>query len=136
VPVPDEPAGLTAQLDDHPPAVAALCRRLRVAALTAMPDLTERHLPGWRALGLRHPRGGHLAAMFPRDGDVVVYLEHGAALPDPHGLLTGAGRRTRTLVFLPGAARPADAHLVEYLDLALDHALGRDVGRPARRPVA
>jgi hypothetical protein len=136
VPVPEEPAGLTAQLADHDPAVAALCRRLRAAALSALPDLTERHLPGWRALGLRHPRGGHLAAIFPGAGDVVVHLEHGASLPDPHGLLAGAGRRTRKLVYTPGVDRPTDAHLVEYLDLALDHALARVTDRPTRRVVA
>jgi hypothetical protein len=125
VPAPPEPAGLAALLADHSDAVGALCRRLRAAAFAGLPDLDERVLPGWRALGLRHPRGGHLAALFPRDDDAVVYLEHGAALPDPHGLLTGTGRQTRMLVFAPGAATPTDAQFVEYLDLALDHALAR-----------
>ncbi len=121
---PAEPDGLPALLAGYPPAVAALTRRLRGAALAALPDLTERVLPGWRALALRHPAAGHVAAIFPRATEVVVYLEHGAALPDPHGLLTGAGRRTRTLVFAPGAAVPSDAHLVEYLDLAVEHRCG------------
>jgi hypothetical protein len=55
----------------------------------------------------------------------VVYLERGAALPDPHGLLGGDGRlrQTRTLTFRPGQRTPGPAHLVEYLDLAVDHAV-------------
>jgi hypothetical protein len=122
---PAEPDGLAALVAECPPAVAALTRRLRRAALAALPDLTERVLPGWRALGLRHPVAGHVAAIFPRAADVAVYLEHGAALPDPHGLLTGTGRRTRMLVFRPDAAVEADEHLVEYLDLAVEHRRGR-----------
>jgi hypothetical protein len=122
---PDEPPGLAALLADSDPAVGALCRRLRATALAGLPDLAERVLPGWRALGLRHPRGGHLAAIFPRAHDAVVYLEHGAALPDPHGLLTGAGRRTRMLTFTPGTPTPTDAQFVEYLDLALEYGLAR-----------
>lgn len=90
-----------------------------------MPDLAERFYPGWQGLGLRHPVGGLLATIFPRDADVVVYLEHGASLNDPHGLLAGQGRlrQTRTLTFRPEANTPTMAHLVEYLDLALDHAV-------------
>ncbi len=122
---PPEPAGLTGLLARHQPPVAAVVRRVRRVALAAMPDLTERFLPGWQALALRHPGAGHLVAVFPRPGDVAVYFEHGAALADPHGLLTGTGRRTRMLVFTPGAAVPTDDQFVEYLDLALDHSLRR-----------
>lgn len=115
----------------RPPAVVELAQRLRVAAHEAMPDLTERFYPHWEGLGLKHPAGGLLGTLFARDGDVVVYLERGASLPDPHGLLTGAERlrQTRTLVFEPSASAPAEPILVEYLDLALEHALGR-AGRP------
>ena len=120
-----EPAGLTDLLAGHIPPVATLTRRLRRAALTAMPDLAERFLPGWRALGLRHPDGGHLLGIVPRADDVVVHLEHGARLPDPHRLLTGTGKRARMLIFTPAAPTPTDDQFVEYLDLALDQALHR-----------
>src|SRR4030088_157428 len=40
------------------PAVVALARRLRGAALDGMPDLVERFYPGWQGLGWRHPDGG------------------------------------------------------------------------------
>jgi hypothetical protein len=120
-----EPAGLSDLLADHGPPVAALVRRLRAAALAALPDLTERPLRGWRALALRHRHAGHLAAIFPRDADVVVYFEWGAFLPDPHGLFEGDGRRTRMIVFRPGVEVPTDAQFVEYLDLAIHRPLGR-----------
>lgn len=112
-------------LSRRPSPVAALARQVRESALRAMPDLVERFYPGWQALGLRHPVGGLLATVFPRDADVVVYLEHGASLNDPHRLLGGRGdlRKTRTLTFRPAAPTPTMAHLVDYLDLTLDHAV-------------
>jgi hypothetical protein len=92
-----------------------------------MPDLVERFYPGWQGLGWRHPDGGLLATLFARDEDVIVYFERGVELPDPYGLLGGAGRlrQTRTLTFRPEVATPMAAQLVEYLDLALDHAASR-----------
>lgn len=121
-PAPDE---FTTLLTRHPKPVAALARGLRTAALKAMPDLTERFYPGWQGLGLVHPSGGLLGTLFLQNGHVIVYLERGASLPDPHGLLGGEGRlrRTRTLTFAPGQSVPNQEHLVEYLDLALDYAV-------------
>jgi hypothetical protein len=112
-------------LSRRPPPVAALARQVRESALRAMPDLAERFYPGWQALGLRHPVGGLLATIFPRDSDVVVYLEHGASLNDPYGLLGGQERlrQTRTLSFRPATRSPTMANFVDYLDLVLDHAV-------------
>lgn len=120
-----ETTGWVELLAERPAKVAGLARRLRAAALTAMPDLTERYYAGWQGLGLRHPRGGLIATIFPRDGDVIVYFERGASLPDPHGMLRGEGRlrQTRTIVFEPRAKAPTQDHLVVYLDLAVEHAL-------------
>jgi hypothetical protein len=119
-----EPPGYTELLARKPEPVASLARRLRAAVLEALPDITERFYPGWQGLGLRDPVAGLVGTVFPHDGEVVVYLEHGAALPDPHGLLGGADRlrRTRTLTFRPEAQVPNESQLVEYLDLALEHA--------------
>jgi hypothetical protein len=57
---------------------------------------------------------------------VVVYLERGASLPDPDGLLEGAGRlkQTRMIVFRPGVGAPTAEQFIAYLDLAVEHAGG------------
>ena len=116
----DSPAGWDDLLDGHTAEIAALARRLRAAVTAAFPDLMQRLYPGWHALGLRHPERGYLGGIFPRADEVMVVLEHGAALPDPHGLLRGSGKQVRHLSFRPGAAEPTEAHLIAYLDLAID----------------
>jgi hypothetical protein len=123
----------TGLLEQRPPAVAAQARNLRTAVLDAFPDVTERYYPGWQGLGFKHPLAGLLGTLFAREDDVVVYLERGAELPDPFGMLGGAERlrRTRTLTFAPGAAPD---HLVEYLDLAIEHGLATRRRSPGRAP--
>lgn len=86
-----EPLQWSDILADRADVVSALARRLRAAALTALPDLAERVYPGWQGLGLRHPVAGLVATIFARDVDVAVYLERGASLPDPDGSLEGSG---------------------------------------------
>ena len=117
-----EPTGWSEILAQHTDDVAQAARRLRSTALTGRPDLTERVYRGWRGLGLRHPRLGLVATLFPRADDVIVYFERGATLPDPYGLLEGGDRlrRTRTLTFLPTFTGPAPEHLLAYLDLSID----------------
>jgi hypothetical protein len=119
-----EPEQWSDILAGHTDEVSALARRLRSAALSALPDLTERVYPGWEALGLRHPAAGLVATLFAREAAVVVYLERGASLPDPHGLLEGAERlrRTRMIVFDPHTATPTVEQFVTYLDLAVEQA--------------
>jgi hypothetical protein len=58
-----EPPEFAELLAQRPPAVANLARRLRLAALKAIPDLTERFYPGWEGLGLRHPKAGLLGTV-------------------------------------------------------------------------
>jgi hypothetical protein len=89
-----------------------------------MPAWHQLSRRGWDGLGLRHPRAGLLATIFPRDTDVAVYLERGASLPDPYGLLEGHGRlrRTRMIVLRPHGDTPTVDQFVAYLDLAVDHA--------------
>ncbi|HCT78514.1 MAG TPA: hypothetical protein DGG94_07945 [Micromonosporaceae bacterium] len=118
-----EPEQWTEILAAHPNEVAGLARRLRKAALAALPDLTERFYPGWQGLGLKHPAAGLIATIFAREADVVVYLERGASLPDPDGLLEGAERlrKTRMMVFRPGGKVPTAKQFVAYLDLAIEY---------------
>jgi hypothetical protein len=70
-------------------------------------------------LGFHYPKSGYVAALFPREGAVMVGFEHRADLPDPYGLLEGTDRRLRYLRFTADGG-PTDEQLVEYLDFALD----------------
>lgn len=67
----------------------------RSAVLAADPDLTERVYRGWRGVGFRHPEAGYICAIYPRSEWIVLLFEHGAALPDPNGVLLGEGKQTR-----------------------------------------
>ncbi|MET7421742.1 DUF1801 domain-containing protein [Dactylosporangium sp. NPDC005555] len=114
-----EPPGLDQLLTDHRADIAALARQLRDVIVGARPELTERLYKGWHGLSFHHPERGHVAAIFPGADSVSVGFEHGADLPDPHGLLRGTGKRLRYLHFAPGMPEPTHEHLVEYLDLAI-----------------
>jgi hypothetical protein len=113
-------SGFDEVLAEHSDEVAALTRELRATILRAHPQLTEQVYAGWGGLGFHHPAAGYVGALFLRDGEVVVGFEHGAELPDPHGLLEGGGRRVRYLRFVPARSSPSPAQLVEYVDLAVD----------------
>lgn len=110
---------VTELLAEHSDEIAELARRLRATIRAAVPDLAERVYEGWHGIGFHHDTRGYVFAIFPLDDEVRVGFEHGAELPDPHGLLTGTGRRVRYLRFVPGARSPTDHHLVEYVDHAL-----------------
>src|SRR5688572_8790468 len=59
-----EPPQWSDILADRTDDVSGLARRLRAAALTALPDLAERLYPGWHGRGLRHPVAGLVATIF------------------------------------------------------------------------
>ncbi|MFI5906873.1 DUF1801 domain-containing protein [Dactylosporangium sp. NPDC051541] len=105
-------------LAEHCASIGALTRHLREVILAARPDLTERVYRGWPAVGFHHPSHGCVAAVYPARDHVSVGFEHGADLPDPHGLLEGTGRRLRYLRFKPDDSAPTHEHLIEYLSLA------------------
>ncbi|GAA3226519.1 DUF1801 domain-containing protein [Dactylosporangium siamense] len=114
-----EPSGLEQLLEEHCADIAALARRLRGVILDTRPELTERIYQGWHGLGFHHPERGYVAGIFPGADSVSVGFEHGADLPDPHGLLRGTGKRLRYLHFTPDSSAPTHEHLVEYLQLAV-----------------
>ncbi|MDG6104765.1 DUF1801 domain-containing protein [Dactylosporangium aurantiacum] len=114
-----EPPGLDQLLAEHCADVAALARHLRDVIVEARPELTERVYSGWHGLGFHHPERGYVAAIFPGTDGVSVGFEHGAGMPDPHGLLRGTGKRLRYLHFTLDDAAPTHEHLIEYLDLAI-----------------
>jgi hypothetical protein len=82
-------------LAPFPPEVRAVMEDLRELLRAAVPALGERVLPGWKAIGFRHPEAGHVCALFPLPDEVKLYFEYGARLPDPDGLLAGTTKQTR-----------------------------------------
>jgi hypothetical protein len=82
-----------------PPARRSLANRIRAVVLRAVPTLVERALPGWRAIGFRDDQAGHVCALFPFGPEVRLYIEHGARLDDPDGLLQGTMKRGRYVAF-------------------------------------
>lgn len=96
-------------LAGHDAEVAALARQLVELLDEAGGGLERRVWPGWHGIGLRDEVAGHLVGVFPRERDVRVYFERGAALPDPDGILRGDGTTTRVLELVPGDPIPARA---------------------------
>jgi hypothetical protein len=82
-----------------PPETRQLANRIRTVVCKAVPTLTERALPGWRAIGFRDAQAGHVCALFPFGPEVRLYVEHGARLSDPDGLLQGTMKRGRYVAF-------------------------------------
>jgi len=69
------------------PRTPALALEVRAAVLASAPELTEKGLPGWRAISFRHEVGGFLCAIFPFTEHVDLTFENGVQLDDPYGLL-------------------------------------------------
>jgi hypothetical protein len=88
-------AEVLAYLRNEHPELSDLAVWTRSAVLAADPDLTERVYRGWRGVGFRHPEAGYICAIYPRSEWIVLLFEHGAALPDPDGVLLGDGKQTR-----------------------------------------
>ena len=86
-------------LSGYPAPIRALANEIRATLCAAVPSFVERALPGWRAIGFRDPQAGHVCALFPFEDHVRLYVEYGASLPDPDGLMEGAMKRGRYIEF-------------------------------------
>ena len=91
--------------------------------------------PRWRGIGLRDAQAGYFCGVFPRHEAaagggaartecVRVLFEHGAALPDPEGVLADGGSQARWATLRPGAPIPEGA-LLALVDAALLHGAAR-----------
>jgi hypothetical protein len=124
-----------ALLADFSPPVRALAERVLALVTAHVPGVELRAYPGWRGIGLCDAQSGYFCGVFPRHEEGVgargeclrVLFEHGAALPDPDGVLTGGGRQTRWATLRPGEPVP-DAALLRMVDAALLYGAAR--GRP------
>lgn len=77
------------------PRIRAIAERVRAVVHAAVPTFVERALPGWKAIAFHDPHAGYVCGLFPNPREVRLYLEHGARLDDPNGLLTGGATMTR-----------------------------------------
>lgn len=82
-------------LSEYPDPVRELSERLRRLALRTVPTASEHVYTGWRALGYRDPQSGYFCGIFPQSDHVRLLFEHGAALPDPDGILSGTTSQVR-----------------------------------------
>lgn len=120
------PSQINDHLDSESRDVCGVVRRLRRMVLDAVPDACEGIRYGalsyFRADAPYGSIGGNICMIEIRLGKVALSFIHGASLPDPHGLLRGAGKAKR---FVPVATRDAadDPRLI---------ALVRDAGAMAR----
>lgn len=86
-------------LSAYPPPIRALAAEIRTTLRAAVPSFVERALPGWRAIAFRDPQAGHVCALFPFEDHLKLYVEYGATLPDPDGLMEGTMKRGRYIAF-------------------------------------
>ena len=108
-------------LAEHRAEVAAAGRWLYGMIVRAMPDATVKVWKGWHGFGFHHPEAGYAVGVFPKAEDVELLFEWGVRMPDPEGLLTGEGTRTRRLHVQAQGSPPEDV-LAVYVDLAVEAA--------------
>jgi hypothetical protein len=82
-----------------PPPIRDLADEIRRTLRGAVPSFEERALPGWRAIAFRDPQAGHVCALFPFEDHLKLYVEYGATLDDPDGLMEGTMKRGRYIAF-------------------------------------
>ena len=92
--------------------VLTIARTLRAAILDDMPNAVEVPRRGDRAvsygIGERKMSESH-CYLQPQRTRVNLGFWHGVALPDPHGILEGTGRRLRHVKVADGAMAGSDA---------------------------
>ena len=79
----------------YPQPIRELANEIRRTLIAAVPSFVERALPGWRAIAFRDPQAGHVCALFPYEDHLRLYVEYGASLDDPDGLLEGEATMKR-----------------------------------------
>jgi hypothetical protein len=124
-------------LADFSAEVQQIARRLRALIESVHPDAVEVPRPGERTAGYGvGPRkmSETYAYIGPQRDYVNLGIYHGTAVPDPDGLLEGAGKALRHVKVRSGAdaGRPALRRLVEAALRERQAALGR--GEPTSDP--
>jgi hypothetical protein len=93
----DLEAAVDRLLAEHSPELQAIERALRTTIRARFPDAVEQVDFGNKliAFGRSMKIRGLLFAIIAHKGHVNLQLADGAALPDPHGLIEGTGKRIR-----------------------------------------
>lgn len=107
-------------LQPYPETVRALVMEARAFILRAMPDALEIVDPPSKIIAYGYNRGysGLVCAIAPQKSYVNLMFSQGAQLPDPQGLLSGAGKRARHLK-IASAGVLQDAAAQALLDAAV-----------------
>ena len=84
-------------LADYPATTRDLALETRGFVRQVLPDATEHVYPGWRTIGYSASGGmaGQICYIAPTKTGVTLGFNRGTDLPDPHSLLTGAGKKLR-----------------------------------------
>jgi hypothetical protein len=97
-------------LSRHSAPIAALTRTLVDTLMDIRPDLKPAVKLGWGSVNFRHPKAGHLCAVFPqaREHNVLLVFEHGRLLDSPLLVDNGKVTRVRWIPLEPGGEIPVD----------------------------
>jgi hypothetical protein len=107
-------------LQGHTNDIATTALWLRELVRSAIPDASEKVWAGWRGIGYHHPEAGYVCGIFLHERIVKLFFEYGADLPDPTHILTGTGRRGRS-VAIDHPDQVLAAQIIDLIDAAIDH---------------
>jgi hypothetical protein len=95
----------------YSPEVRAIALKTREVIRTVLPSVTEKVFPGWKVIqyGAGANREDVFAVISPQRERVNLGLANGADLPDPDGLLEGAGTGIRHIKITSAQAAEAPA---------------------------
>lgn len=104
-------------LTTNAPEAQDLARKLRELVRRILPVAGEKIHPGWGVADFYHgePKGRGFLSIGPQKKYVNLYFMDGVDLPDPAGLLTGAGKRLRHVKIktMDDLKNPALARLIK-----------------------
>jgi hypothetical protein len=120
-------------IDAYPPEIAVLAREILAAMQRRLPGAVRLVYDGYTTLAIgfgpseKASQAPFSIALYPRY--VVLVFIHGAGLPDPAGVLRGAGKQVRNVI-VDDAAALATPAVAALIDAALERADWHPDGDP------
>ena len=96
-------------LDDLAPEIRALVAEVRRIIKDTAPEIEERIYKGRMGVGYHDRTVGSLCGLFGNDNGVALMFSNGTMVPDPGGLLKGAGAPGQYVFLRPGRPIPEEA---------------------------